>query len=169
MDSAGPILVLIGAPGAGKTRIGKRVAKLLDVPFVDTDKRIVAQHGPITEIFAEHGEPYFRKREREQVVLALAGTGVVSLGGGAVLDPHTQADLQGLTVVQLSVTAEAVDKRNLGAKRPLLKGGIESWKALVAVRAPIYDRLADRTFDTSTLAAERVAADIAAWVKEATK
>jgi shikimate kinase len=164
-----PTVVLIGAPGAGKTRIGKRVARLLELPFVDTDKRIVANHGPITEIFATHGEPYFREREREEVELALRGDGVVSLGGGAVLDPRTQVDLEALTVVQLSVTAEAVAHRGLGAKRPLLAGGIESWKALVAVRAPIYDRLADRTFDTSSLPAERIAADIADWIREARK
>jgi len=162
-----PSVVFIGAPGSGKSRIGKRVARQLDLPFVDTDKRIVAAHGPITEIFETFGERYFREVEREQVARALREPGVISLGGGAVLDPQTQDDLEPLLVVQLSVTEEALAHRNLGAKRPLLSNGIDSWRALMAVRTPIYDRLADHTWDTSSLPAERIADDIAAWLKEA--
>jgi shikimate kinase len=161
-----PALVLIGAPGAGKTRIGKRVARLLDLPFVDTDKRVVALHGGIPEIFATQGEPRFRELEREQVALALAEHAVVSLGGGAVLDPATQAELEPLRVVQLTVSAEAIAKRNIGSGRPLLANGVEAWTALVAARAPIYDRLADATFDTSQLPAERIADDIVRWLEE---
>ena len=162
----GPALVLIGAPAAGKTRIGKRVAKLLDIPFIDTDRRIVAEHGSIADIFVLHGEPYFREREREQVALALLEPAVISLGGGAVLNEHTQADLAPLRVALLTVSPEALAGRNLAAKRPLLAGGIEAWKALVAARAPLYERLADRTFDTSVLPAERIADDIVAWMRE---
>lgn len=161
-----PTLVLIGAPGSGKSRIGKRVARLLGLPFVDTDKRIAAAHGAITAIFAEHGEPHFRVLEREQVAAALTEPGVVSLGGGAVLDTDTQRDLEHLTVVQLSVTEEALAGRNLGSKRPLLVNGLDSWRELVAARAPLYDSLADRTFDTSAVPAERVAEQIAAWITE---
>ena len=162
----GPALVLIGAPGAGKTRIGKRVARLLEVPFIDTDKRIVALHGAITAIFADHGEPHFRVIEREQVQRALTEHGVVSLGGGSVLNAETQAELAPLRVVQLTVSPEAIAGRNL-ANRPLLDGGMEAWKALVAERAPLYDRLADASFDTTTLPAERVASDIVRWLTEA--
>ena len=161
-----PIVVLIGAPGAGKSRIGKRVAKLLDVPFIDTDKRIVAAHGAITEIFAQQGESRFRVLEREQVEIALREPGVVSLGGGAVLDESTQADLAELAVAQLFVSEQALAGRNLGAKRPLLVNGLDSWRELVAKRAPLYDALADRTFDTSSVPAERVAEQIATWIKE---
>ena len=77
-----PPVVLIGPMGAGKTRVGKRVARLLDVGFTDTDKVIVAEHGPIADLFAEHGEPYFRRLERAAVVAALETDHVVSLGGG---------------------------------------------------------------------------------------
>lgn len=160
-----PALVLIGAPGAGKTRIGKRVARLLGLPFVDSDKRIVAIHGAITAIFEEHGEPHFRAIEREQVQQALSERAVVSLGGGAVLDSDTQAQLEPLRVVQLTVSPEAIAGRNL-SNRPLLTGGVDAWKALVAERAPLYDRLADARFDTSSLPAERVASDIVRWLKE---
>ena len=167
-DSPRPVVVLIGAPGAGKTRLGKRIAKLLDVPFIDTDKRIVAEHGAIADIFDRHGEPHFRALERTAVAAALRENAVVALGGGAVLDADTQADLAPLTVAQLSVTEEALAGRNLGAKRPLLVNGLDSWRELVAVRAPLYDSLADRTFDTSVVAAERVAQQIADWLKEDT-
>jgi shikimate kinase len=161
----GPTAVLIGPPAAGKSRIGKRVAKLLGVPFTDTDSQIVASHGAIADIFAEHGEPHFRALEREAVRAALTGFGVVSLGGGAVLDPGTQADLRGLPVVLLTASAEAVRKRIKGGKRPLLaSGGIEAWERLVAERTPIYEALATRTWDTSSRPADELAAEIAEWL-----
>ena len=161
-----PALVLIGAPGAGKTRIGKRIARLLDLPFVDTDKRIVALHGSIPDIFERYGEPHFRVLEREQVARALTENAVVALGGGAVLDEGTQADLAALKVAQLTVSPESIATRNIGAGRPLLSGGIDAWTALVAARAPIYDRLSQASFDTSRLPAERIADDIVRWLEE---
>jgi shikimate kinase len=160
-----PIVVLIGAPGAGKTRLGKRIGRLLGVPFVDTDKRIVAEHGPIATIFSAHGEARFREIEREHVARALGEGAVVALGGGAVLDPQTQADLAAHRVVQLTVSAEAVERRIVGDKRPLVNG-VEAWSALVESRRPIYDRLADRTFDTSNLPLDSIAADVVSWIQE---
>ena len=72
MSSERPYLVVIGAPGAGKTRVGKRVARLLRVPFIDTDRRIVMRHGPIAQIFTGRGEDHFRKLERLEVQRATA-------------------------------------------------------------------------------------------------
>jgi shikimate kinase len=161
-----PTAVLIGPPAAGKSRIGKRVAKLLGVPFLDTDSQIVAAHGKIADIFAEHGEPHFRALERAAVADALTGPGVVSLGGGAVLDRDTQADLRGQRVVLLTASADAVRKRIRGGKRPLLaSGGIEAWERLVAERTPIYEALAKRTWDTSTRPVDQIAAEIAEWLR----
>ena len=160
-----PVVVLIGAPGAGKTRLGKRIARLLDVPFVDTDKRIVASHGPIAAMFNNHGEPHFRRIEREEVRRALGEAAVVALGGGAVLDPDTQADLAGQRVVQLSVSPEAVAVRIAGDKRPLVDG-VAAWSALVEKRRPVYDRLAQRTFDTSNRPLDHIAAEIVGWIQE---
>jgi len=160
-----PVVVLIGAPGAGKTRLGKRIGRLLGVPFVDTDRRIVAQHGPIAEIFATHGEARFRQLERDEVARALGEAAVVALGGGAVLDPDTQNDLAGHRVAQLTVSAEAVAARIAGDKRPLVDG-VAAWSALVDARRPIYDRLAGRTFDTSSLPLDRIATDIVGWIQE---
>ncbi len=161
-----PALVLIGPPGAGKTKLGKRVSALTGLPFTDTDKRIVALHGPIAEIFAEHGESHFRSLEREQVALALAGGGIVSLGGGAVLDPRTQADLEPLPVALITVSAKAVAPRITGAKRPLLAaGGVAAWETLVEQRRPLYERLASATFDTSDIPMDRVAQQITTWLE----
>lgn len=161
-------MVLIGAPGAGKTRTGKRLARLLGHPLIDTDKRVVASHGSIADLFEKHGEPHFRALERAAVAAALREPAIVTLGGGAVLDPATQDDLEGLRVVQLTVTPEAVAERIAGGKRPLVADGIAAWTALVAARQPVYDRLAGLTLDTSARPLDAVAADIAAWLTEAT-
>ena len=161
-----PTAVLIGPPAAGKSRIGKRVAKILGVPFVDTDSQIAAAHGQIADIFAAHGEPHFRALERAAVADALAGPGIVSLGGGAVLDRDTQADLRGNRVVLLTASADAVRKRIRGGKRPLLaSGGIEAWERLVAERTPVYEALATRTWDTSSRPVDQIAVEIADWLR----
>lgn len=164
MTESQPLVVLIGAPGSGKTRIGKRVARLLDIPFVDTDKRIVAEHGPIADMFASKGEPYFRALERAAIVEALAETVVLSVGGGAVMDPETQQDFAGQRVVRLTVAPEAVASRITGSKRPLLGDGIEAWKTLVESRRTVYEALADTTWDTSSRPIDRIAEEIAEWV-----
>ncbi|MEO6943601.1 MAG: shikimate kinase [Lacisediminihabitans sp.] len=170
-SSAGLIrarLVLIGASGAGKTRLGKRVAKRLQVMFIDTDKRIVVAHGPISQIFEEYGEEHFRMLERAAVAEALREDAVVSLGGGAVLDANTQADLAGQRVALLTVSAEAVARRIGGGKRPLLKDGINAWVALVESRRKLYERLASRSWDTSKLPLDDIADDIADWIRNGT-
>ena len=158
-------MVLIGAPGAGKTRTGKRVARILELPFIDTDKRIVAEHGPIPAIFESAGEPRFRELERAAVEVALRERAVVSLGGGAVLDLQTRADLAGLPVVQLTTSVEAIAARIGDGRRPLLKDGTAAWEALVAARQPIYDELADLTIDTSRDSIDTVADRVADWVR----
>ena len=164
-----PVIVLIGAPGAGKTRMGKRLAKLLDVPFIDTDKTIVAEHGSISELFATHGEAHFRSLERSHVARALSSGAVVALGGGAVLDPLSRAALAAHRVVLLTVSPEAVAARISNDKRPLLANGIDSWVALAEARRPIYESLARKTFDTSHRPLDKIAGEIVAWITEDTK
>ncbi len=159
-----PHLVLIGPPGAGKTRIGKKVARLLVADFIDTDRRIVAAHGPIAEIFATHGEAHFRRLERAEVTRALSAAAVVSLGGGAVLDPGTQADLLLQRVALVTVSPEAVEARIAGSNRPLVAGGIDAWTRLVETRREIYEKLASRTWDTSHRPIDEIAAEMADWV-----
>ena len=159
------LLVLIGAPAAGKSRIGKKLSRILGVPFTDTDTEIVRQHGPISELFATHGEPHFRTLERVAVERALVGSGVVAFGGGAVLDPRTREDLAGLPVVLLTVEASAVAARLSSGKRPLVSS-IESWQALVDSRRELYESLADISIDTSHRPTELIATEIAHWARD---
>jgi shikimate kinase len=156
-------VVLIGPMGAGKTRIGKRVARILGTGFVDTDKVIAAEHGPIPEIFATQGEGHFRALERAAVVDALAGDDVVALGGGAILDDETRADLTEHRVVLVTVTAEAVAPRIADARRPLLRDGLTDWERIYADRRHLYEQLACFTVDTSHRPIDAVAREVVAW------
>lgn len=158
-------VVLIGPPAAGKTRIGKQLAARLGLSFTDTDAVVVAEHGPIPEIFAEHGEPHFRALERAAVAAAVREQGVVSLGGGAILDADTRADLAGMRVVLLTVRAEVIAGRIDNRKRPLVTD-LESWKRLVAERSALYRSLAGYTADTSSRPIETIVEEIARWVEE---
>ncbi len=160
-----PRAVLIGPPAAGKTRLGKRVARRLGVGFVDTDSLVVSDHGPIPAIFDKFGEPQFREWERVAVVEALKTDGVVSLGGGAIVDEATQRDLANLTVVLVTASPDKVAPRLIFGNRPLLAEGIESWKRLVAERQPIYDRLADIVVDTGRATMDSIADDVAAQLE----
>ncbi|WP_367651723.1 shikimate kinase [Curtobacterium sp. MCPF17_052] len=81
--AAVPPLVVIGPMGAGKSSVGRRVAKALGVPFTDTDRVIAREHGPIPKLFAERGEPAFRELEAAAVRRAVQIGGVVSVGGGS--------------------------------------------------------------------------------------
>jgi shikimate kinase len=161
-----PDLVFIGPSGAGKSRVGKRVARMLALPFNDTDKMIVADHGSIAAIFAQHGELRFRELERDAVQQGLTLPGVLSLGGGAVLNAETQADLAPIRVVLLTVSPEAVARRLRGAKRPLVQNGVADWIALNEPRAPIYAALADLTIDTSHRPDEVIAQEVAQWAQQ---
>jgi shikimate kinase len=160
-----PSVVLVGPMGAGKTKVGRRVARLLGVDFVDTDKTIVAEHGPITQIFEQHGEPAFRALERAAVVDALAGDGVVSLGGGAVLDPATRDDLAGRRVVLLTVSARAVEGRLGQGKRPLIRDGVSDWQRIFDERRALYEEVADLVIDTSHRPFDSIAEEVAAWAR----
>ncbi len=160
-----PLVVLIGPPGAGKTRLGKRVARILGAPFIDTDRSIVAEHGAIADIFANQGEPRFRAIERAIVAEALKQPAVVSLGGGAVLNLETQAELVGHAVVLVTVSVDAIALRIAGSKRPLVTG-VTDWSRLVEARRDIYERLATQTWDTSNRPIDSIAMEIADWVKE---
>ncbi|MDJ0325082.1 shikimate kinase [Cryobacterium sp. PH31-AA6] len=159
-------LVLIGPMASGKSKVGRRVARALELPFIDTDTRIVAEHGAIREIFEQHGEEHFRALERTAVADAIAEDAVVSLGGGAVLDPATQTALARCTVIYLSVSAKAVRARIGGGKRPLLKDGLADWKRIYAERRPLYEALATARFDTSHRPLDVIARDVVTWVRK---
>jgi len=166
-------LILIGAPGAGKTTVGLVLAARLGVSFTDTDAIIEAAAGkPVSDIFIEDGEPEFRRLEREAVAVALAGDGgvvggVVGLGGGAVMDAGTQARLAGQRVVYLQTGFTELAKRvGLDRARPLLIGTNPraQLKALLDQRLPVYDSLAWLTVRTDGREPAEIAAEIASAV-----
>lgn len=160
-------LVLVGPMAAGKTSVGRKVARLLDMPFIDTDRRVAAEHGPIPAIFTEYGEAHFRELERKAVAAAVAEGGVVSLGGGAVTDADTRALLHRHPVVFLTVSPEAVERRIGGAGgRPLLAGDddpVQRWRTIFDQRRGWYEEVADLTVDTSRRPMRSLAEQIAAW------
>lgn len=160
-----PAVVLVGPMGAGKTKVGRRVARILGVDFIDTDRAVVAEHGPIAQLFAEHGEPHFRALERAAVVRALQSDGVVSLGGGAVLDADTRRDLADQRVVFLTVTARAVESRLGSGKRPLIRNGVADWQRIFDERRDIYDEVSDLTIDTSQRPFDSIAEEVAEWAR----
>ncbi|MEV8133748.1 shikimate kinase [Microbacterium aurantiacum] len=160
-------IVLVGPMGAGKTSIGRRVARDLGVGFSDTDKIVVRDHGPIPQIFVEHGEAHFRELEHHAVAEALRAGGVVALGGGAILDARTRSLLETHRVVLLTVSPQTVAGRLHGDDRPLLAGddALERWKRIWTERRPLYDSVADVTFDTSRGPLSRVVDSVTAWVR----
>lgn len=154
--------------GAGKSSIGRKVAKSLGRTFIDTDSVIVREHGPIPEIFAAHGEPHFRALERDAVAAAVATGSVVALGGGAVLDPSTRTLLGEHDVVLLTVSERVVAHRIAGGGRPLLAGDedpVARWRRIMTERRPLYEEVADATFDTSSGRIATVVENIADWVR----
>ncbi|WP_308490863.1 shikimate kinase [Microbacterium terrisoli] len=163
----GRAVVLIGPMGAGKTSIGRKTAKALHVSFFDTDIAVSRAHGPIPEIFASEGEAQFREWERAAVIEALRTDGVVALGGGAILDADTRADLRRHPVVLLTVDPRTVAGRLQSTTRPLLQGddALQRWKAVAAERGQLYDDLADVSFDTATGHIRDIVARVAEWVR----
>lgn len=153
--------------GAGKSSIGRKVAKMLGRTFTDTDSVVVREHGPIPAIFETHGEAHFRELEHIAVRNAVAGGGVVALGGGAVLDERTRELLKDHDVVYLTVSVRVVAGRISGGGRPLLTGGdpVARWKKIANERRPLYEAVADATFDTSTGRIQSVVGDIAMWAE----
>jgi shikimate kinase len=163
---SGPVLVVIGLPGAGKSTVGRLLADALGVGFRDTDDDVEAAAGEtIADIFVSRGEEQFRALERAAVVAALAEhDGVLALGGGAILDPQTQADLGGLSVVHLDVSLTAASPRiGLSGARPLLVGSPrKQWLVLAEARRPIYTSLARLSVSTDGRTPQEVAEQVLA-------
>ncbi|MEU6296931.1 shikimate kinase [Streptomyces erythrochromogenes] len=159
--TGGPLVVLVGPMGSGKSTVGELLAERLGVPYRDTDADIVTAQGrPISDIFVDEGEPYFRELERQAVAAAVSGhTGVLALGGGAVLDEGTRELLAGLPVAYLSMDVEeAVRRVGLGAARPLLAvNPRRQWRELMEARRPLYTEVARVVVATDDRTPEEVA------------
>jgi shikimate kinase len=166
-----PRVVLVGAMGAGKSTVGRLLAKRWGTELRDTDRDIEAAHGKtISEIFVDDGEARFRELERAAVREALrCHAGVLALGGGAVMDPQTREALAGHRVVFLQVgLADAVKRVGLGTARPLLLGNVRAQvKALLDERLPVYRSVATVTVATDGKPPPAVAEEVGRAVEAA--
>jgi shikimate kinase len=163
-----PKVVLVGLPGAGKSTTGRRLAKILAVPFADSDDLVEAATGrTVAEVFADAGEDAFRRTESAAVVRALEEfTGVLSLGGGALGTAATRAALErsGVPVALLRATLTTLaDRVGTAESRPLLVQDPSGRLAVLAAeRTPVYESLATFAVDTDGKTPGQAAATIAA-------
>lgn len=141
-------IVLVGPMGAGKTTLGKRLAKMHGLRFADTDRLVAAKHGAITRIFEKHGEEKFRELETRYLETALRDFDVVATGGGVVLKESNRDLLLGHKVIFLDTNADSVlGKINL-EKRPLLKADPSSWQRIYDQRLKLYESASQHTLFT---------------------
>ena len=159
-------IVLIGAPGSGKSTVGVALAAHLQWPFVDTDALIeLKESKKITDLFVENGEEYFRSVEFAalQEVL-LEESAVISLGGGAPISERAQAILQSSNsvIVFLDVSlATAAPRVGFNRDRPLLLGNPRAqWQALSEQRRPIYEKLATHSIKVDDMTVDEIIAII---------
>jgi shikimate kinase len=159
-------VVLVGLMGCGKSAIGRRLAAKLGLPFVDADEEIEKAAGKsIEDIFADHGEPYFREGERKVLSRLLrSGPQVLATGGGAFMNEETRAAIaeHGISVwlrAELPLLVRRVGKRG---NRPLLKGGDPEavLQNLMTTRYPVYAQ-ADLTVESRDVPHEVIVAEIA--------
>ncbi|ETY71441.1 3-dehydroquinate synthase [Bifidobacterium moukalabense DSM 27321] len=169
-----PVAVIIGMMGAGKTRVGREVAQMMDLPFLDADSEIEHDAGMrIPEYFERYGEPAFRELESDVVLDILEDfDGIFSLGGGAPMTKSIQEGLRdyiadgGKVVYLMADPKEAMERANRGGGRPMLNGDANKrWKRLYRERDPVFRRVATthvRTHGQTPQAAARKLMDMIA-------
>jgi shikimate kinase len=156
-----PRVVLVGVPGSGKTTVGRVLSDRLSVGFRDTDHDVeVAAGKAVSDIFVDDGEDAFRALEKAAVATAIdEHDGVLSLGGGAVLDVGTRTLLLAQPTVWLQVSAPAGAKRvGLDVPRPVLLGNVRGRLAtLLDERGPLNAEVSRVTVDTDGRTPDEVA------------
>ena len=174
-SAAGRFIVLVGLMGAGKTSLGKRLAKATGLPFVDSDTEIEKAAGcSIPEIFARYGEAEFRSGERRVIERILEGEpAIVATGGGAFMDAGTRALIRKKAIsIWLRADLETLVKRTRRRDdRPLLKAGDprDVLKRLIDERYPVYaeaDIVVDVDDEQPKETTERLLHRIAAFAQE---
>lgn len=159
--------MFVGPMAAGKTSLGRKVAKDLGVSFVDSDAVFQSRHGVITDFFERHGEEEFRRIEAEIIAeqLQLSGLRILALGGGAVLTESTRLLLRDHPVVLLMTTQAAVLRTANISRRPLLRDDPEAWGRILEARRPLYIEVADVTFRTDRATKEQLSRRVIDWAK----
>jgi len=164
-------IVLIGPPGAGKSSIGRALAKELLLAFMDSDGEIEKSAGKkISEIFVDDGEPHFRALEVEKVKELLQEfEGVISLGGGAPINSEISQILGAASypVIFIDVSiAQAATRIGFNKDRPLLLiNPRQQWMNLMSERRPIYEKLATDTVSSDSKKPHEVAKIIVEKIK----
>ena len=159
-------LFLIGPMGAGKSAVGRQLARLLHMSFVDSDDEIEARTGvDIPFIFEKEGEEGFRTREAKVIDALSAMDGIVlATGGGAVIDPQNRSFLgaRGLVVYLHTSVEQQVARTHKGRERPLLENGdrADILAELMEVRDPLYREIADMVVETDGRKVRAVADEI---------
>lgn len=163
---AGRPVVLVGMMGSGKSTIGRRLGTRLHLPFLDADHEIEIAHAGLTvsEIFAQHGEPYFRDGEARVIARLLeGGSCVIATGGGAMMREETRNRIRDKAVsVWLQADGDVILKRvKRRADRPLLQTAdpAATIERLIGERSPFY-RLADLTIASRDVPHERIVDEV---------
>ncbi len=156
--------------GCGKSTVGKSLAKRMGFSYVDTDELIVDKYGKISNIFAEHGEAYFRSLETQMVMVLSRQEGlVISTGGGLVLkSENVEALHKGGKLVFLRARVNTLVARlQSDTERPLLRGATslqERLENILRERAPIYESVADVVVDVDEKTPEEISEKIVEWI-----
>ncbi|MGB7755810.1 MAG: shikimate kinase AroK [Salinisphaera sp.] len=165
--AANPNIYLVGPMGAGKTTVGRRIAELKGMTFVDSDQEVEKRTGvDISFIFDMEGEEGFRKRERDMIAeLSEQPNTVMATGGGAVLDPSTRDLLSARGVVVYLETSleQQLARTRKSNSRPLLAGSEDleaTLTQLMEVRDPLYRSIADVVVTTGDQQARKLAREI---------
>jgi len=159
-------LFLVGPMGAGKSAVGRQIARFLHLSFVDSDEEIESRTGvDIPFIFEKEGEEGFRKREAKVIDDLSAMDGVVlATGGGAVVNPRNRSHLgaRGFVVYLYTTVDQQVARTLRGRERPMLVNGDsrEILEELMTVRDPLYREIADLVVETDGRKVKAVAHEI---------